>query len=697
MSSFKDRLPHAWDAFLSRFGRPTAIQQSALEPLLAGKNCLLNSATAGGKTEAAFAPLVERLKRSGSPSGLSILVIAPTRALTADLQRRLAGPLERAALRLAVKTGDTPDPFAKFIPEILITTPESFDSLLANRPRSLVGVTTVVLDEIHALDNTPRGDHLRILLNRLRRLKRYAFEKGDAASPTIQYCAMSATVDAPETLARRYFPDPTIVSVPGNRSLTAEFELFDGELSLRALFSVARLTERRKFLIFCRTRAESERWATTFAEGTPFGGKVFVHHGSLAAHERRRVEAEFLNASAAVCFATNTLELGIDIGDVDCVALIGPPDSLASFLQRIGRGNRRTDRTEVVCFSSSDFEEAVFLVYVRAAVEGRVSVGTDAGSAPEYWFRPSIVVQQLFSYVKQTPKCEVPVEVGYELFVETDGRPLLPRPEYEDIVDGLVQRDFFQIGPGKTLRPAEAWHRLHEERRLHSNIEGKLDNPIEVRDGMTGRKLGDISYRVKVGDTFTLAGKRVVATETSGRRVTVKPAPPGGGGTVFSGSRGTRLSPAVVAAVVVELGLPACDSNALNALHLAEPDEDGGETEKTILYHHSGEADGLVLGALLAEATGLELVAVTDFECIFAGTLPETELRITPAQVERTVTRLQARLNRRYEFGSFHSFLPNTIRTRALFNGFGVERFVRTFLGKPVRFPNDDTEPERAF
>lgn len=683
MTSFPDRLPHTWDAFLSRFGGPTEVQRVALEPLLAGKNCLLSCATAGGKTEAAFAPLVERLKRRGKSSGLAVIAVVPTRALAADLNRRLAGPLERSALRLAVKTADSPDSFSKTRPDILVTTPESLDSLLANRPRALVGLRAVVLDEIHALDNTPRGDQLRILLNRLRRLKRYAFEKGDAPDSTLQFCALSATVTAPATLAGRYFSDPVIVSVPGNRPIDAEFVSFEGESSLRALFAEAGRAGQKKMLVFCRTRAETEKWAAKFSEGTPFGEKVFVHHGSLAAAERRRVESEFLLSTAAVCFATSTLELGIDIGDVDSVVLIGPPDSLASFLQRIGRGNRRTNRTDVVCFSGSDFEEAVFSVYVRTASAGRVSIGPDSSS--EYWFRPSVVVQQLCSYLKQSPIREIAIDTAHELFIETDGRPLIPRSEFEEIVDGLIRRDIVQSGTGKSLFPAEGWQKLDDERRLYSNLEGALENPVEVRDGVTGRKLGEVSFRVNPGEVFNFAGKRVVATEATARRITVKPAPSGAPNPMSFGGRGTRLSRDLVAAVAEELGLPVRRPDSLLADRRVEADENGMEVEKTILYHHSGESDGLVLGEILAESAGVELVGVTDFECVFGGNLSEGEIRVARPHVERILTRLRVRLSRRYDFGSFQTFLPDSVKLRALFTGFGVGRFVAAFDGKKIR------------
>ena len=136
-SQIKDRLPPTWDAFFAGFGRFTEIQELAIEPLLEGKNCILVSATASGKTEAALAPLLEHYKQRPQPAlqGPALLYIVPTRALARDLERRLWRPLERLAVRMQVKTGDEPRLHPARPPQLLITTPESFDSLLANSIR----------------------------------------------------------------------------------------------------------------------------------------------------------------------------------------------------------------------------------------------------------------------------------------------------------------------------------------------------------------------------------------------------------------------------------------------------------------------------------------------------------------------------------------------------------------------------------
>src|SRR5215210_1481808 len=239
-------------ALLARFGHLTEVQARALAPLLAGRNCVLSAPTASGKTEAALAPMLERDLRQRSKENsrrtvkhtkttrLRVLYVVPTRALSRDMARRLDGPLRKLAISMAVKTGDEPALNWLRPPEFLITTPESLDSLLANRPRLLCDVRAVVLDELHLYDDTPRGDQLRILLNRLRRIRTYACSRGDAATDEVQFCALSATMQDAVRLASRYFVNPVLIESEGRRSLDAELRPLTGPQSLRQLFGTLR-------------------------------------------------------------------------------------------------------------------------------------------------------------------------------------------------------------------------------------------------------------------------------------------------------------------------------------------------------------------------------------------------------------------------------------------------------------------------
>jgi ATP-dependent Lhr-like helicase len=278
--ALKGRLPRTWGAFFGRYGNFTPIQQQAIPLLLEGRNTLLSAGTASGKTEAALAPLIERhLPPNRPPSQLSVLYLLPTRALINGLLSRLTTPLNALQITLAAKTHD----FNSFHPrspsDVLLTTPESLDSLLAAEPKTLIHVRAVIVDELHAFDASVRGDQLRVLLNRLRALRAYAFSNGDAADDVIQYTALSATLAEPETSATRYFPDAYIVRSGGQRPLHQQLIPLD-EGSVSAFIDYLdtfRQQGWKKALVFCNTRAEVEFYASQLhAARSPFGKAIYV-------------------------------------------------------------------------------------------------------------------------------------------------------------------------------------------------------------------------------------------------------------------------------------------------------------------------------------------------------------------------------------------------------------------------------------
>ena len=310
----KARLPRTWSPFFARHGNFTPAQAAALPLLLAGQNVLLCAPTASGKTEAALAPLIERyLAPESQAMQLTLLYLLPTRALVNDIAGRLTAPLERLRVRLAVKTRDRDDFDPRRPASILLTTPESLDALLARRPKALTQVRGVVIDELHVFDGDVRGDQLRVLLARLRQVRTFAMQQGDASDAAVQYVALSATVAAPESAAARYFPDARVVVVPGGRSQQISLRAMAAESAeaLLALLKEFQAFGWRKALVFCNTRAEVELYATAVRRmGSPFGQQVYVHYSNLDRLRRREIEEQFAQADAAICFASSTLELG---------------------------------------------------------------------------------------------------------------------------------------------------------------------------------------------------------------------------------------------------------------------------------------------------------------------------------------------------------------------------------------------------
>ncbi|MEM4702663.1 MAG: DEAD/DEAH box helicase [Archaeoglobaceae archaeon] len=341
--------------------------------VLEGKDVVIVAPTASGKTEAVVAPLIERYLKENW-EGLAILYISPTRALVNDLYERLKEQLHECGVKLALKTGDKPYFNPKQLPNFLITTPESFDSLLCRQPLVFKKLKAVVLDEIHLIHNTFRGDQIYILLKRLSTVTETKFN----------IYALSATIASPENIGKRFLREYEVVKCEGKNEI--EFTLVN---SLEEVFEYAKKEALKKLLIFANTRKKVE---TIGYELKKLWGEknVVVHHGSLSRREREEAERFMKESPRGVCIATMTLEVGIDIGDIDAVVLAEVPWSVSSFIQRIGRGNRRTHKHRVLALFTSEEERIILEKMLAFAREGIIE---EENYSPDL----SVVVQQIFS------------------------------------------------------------------------------------------------------------------------------------------------------------------------------------------------------------------------------------------------------------------------------------------------------------
>lgn len=682
----KAKIEHTFDAFLARFGRLTLIQELALEPLLNGENCVLAAATASGKTEAALVPLLERYQRQRFKANsrkqtatIKFLYLVPTRALARDIARRIEQPLKKMAIGLAVKTGDEPALKQNRPPEFLITTPESLDSLLANRPKMLRDVRAVVLDELHLYDNTPRGDQLRILLNRLRRLRGYAFLQSDAPTAEVQFCALSATMHDPVSVAAKYFANPVLIQTGGQRTIDAELFEMNGAQSLLELFAAFKTREVKKVLAFCQKRADCEEWVNLLRGSPPFGDEVLVHHANLSAKLRRQTEENFARTGAALCFATSTLELGIDIGDVDLILLIGAPDNLGSFLQRIGRGNRRTKRTHVACFYRTPIEEALFKVFIRSAENSDHEANALLGSDNAIAFRPSVIVQQLCSYLKQTTYSELDPEHAYGLFSTPTGEPLVEKNQYDRIVEHLIEKEYFRpaMHGGKQLQAGKVWEKLYEERTLYSNMSGTNESAAVI-DDLTGRLVGYLDSKMPAGSRFLLGGHARRVTSTKGRKVLTR---------AETNSENVRKpyqkwnwrvkSAALTKALASELGFPVADETGVLPLVSVQTEND--PEKRTLLFHNAGEVYGKALSELLETERNLPFVEHNEFFVEIIGGFSEIDLKFTDEEVHRFLYHRWKSFESAFDLGRFQIDLPPDLRRQNVTNAFNPTEFISAF------------------
>ena len=299
------------------------LQEESIVPVVEGRHALLGAPTAGGKTEAALFPLLSRMVDQHWP-GLSVLYVCPLRALLNNLYPRVQGYCDLLGHRAAIWHGDIGDAERKRViaepPDVLLTTPESIEAMLMSRrvesERLFGGVQAIVVDEIHAFAGDDRGWHLLAILARLDAL----------AGREIQRVGLTATVGNPDWLLDWLVcggageREVVLVSADGGSELdlTADWVASDDN----AAKVIASLHHGEKRLVFADSRARVESIAAALrAHGTT----VFVSHSSLSRDDRFQAERAFSETRDCVIVATSTLELGIDVGDLDRVIQIGAP------------------------------------------------------------------------------------------------------------------------------------------------------------------------------------------------------------------------------------------------------------------------------------------------------------------------------------------------------------------------------------
>jgi len=394
--------------FAGRFPHPTGIQALAWPRIAAGEHVLVTAPTGTGKTLTGFLwPLDRLLSGAWEGGGLRVLYVSPLKALNADIERNLREPLagleaafraagqEPPAVRVGVRSGDSTAAERERIrrrpPEILITTPESLNLLLLSKsaPRIFEGLRLLILDEIHAVVGSKRGTHL---VTAVERLTRHAGE--------FQRVAISATVRPLETVAR-FVGGHELVRRGGSEArfrpreigIVRAEEAKRYELRVRALAEpelpvdrapdaddawrrladdlAERIREARSTIVFTNSRRTAEKM-TRFVNEAARAELAWSHHGSLARDLRTAVERRLKAGELPAIVATSSLELGIDVGELDRVVLLQTPRSLASTAQRIGRAGHRAGEVSRALFYPThprDFLDAAVAVAAVSAGE----------------------------------------------------------------------------------------------------------------------------------------------------------------------------------------------------------------------------------------------------------------------------------------------------------------------------------------
>lgn len=355
------------------------LQEAAVAPVRIGEDCVLLAPTAGGKTEAAMFPLLSEMTSNGW-SGTSVLYVTPLRALLNNLLPRLESYTAWVGRSTALWHGDVgPSERRRILadrPDVLLSTPESIEAMLVSRTvdhtRFFSGLQAVVLDELHSFAGSDRGWHLLAVLERVERV----------IGRKLQRVGLSATIGNPQAVGGwmqgstsgrgpMRVVEGTAAGAPPESDVTLDYV---GNME-NAATVISRIHRGEKRLVFLESRRRAEELAFLLRERDV---QTYVSHSSLSVDERRRSEQAFAESQDTVIVATSTLELGIDIGDLDRVIQIDAPRTVSSFLQRLGRTGRRPGGTRNALFLATNLDglldaSALLLLWRRGFVEDVVA------------------------------------------------------------------------------------------------------------------------------------------------------------------------------------------------------------------------------------------------------------------------------------------------------------------------------------
>ena len=560
-----DLLPAQFaDWFASRGWAPRPHQLAMVERARAGRDALLIAPTGGGKTLAGFLPsLIDLATRppANTPRGLHTLYISPLKALAVDVERNLSAPIREIGLPIVAesRTGDTGVSRRQRqrvkAPDILLTTPEQLALFCAweGARAYFEDLSCIILDEIHTLHSTKRGDLLALDLARLQTF-----------APRLRRVGLSATVDDPDVIRRWLSPaggeeaEPEaridLVRGPGGAAPIVDVLLSEGRVpwaghtAQHAMADVYEaIRKARTALVFVNTRFQAEFAFQELWKLNDDGLPIALHHGSLAAEQRRKVEAAMARGELRAVVCTSTLDLGIDWGDVDLVIQLASPKGASRMVQRIGRANHRMDEPSRALFVPANRFEMLECQAAREAIaENRFD-----GDPPRVGAL-DILAQHVMGCACSEPFDALSL---YEEIRTAGPYRALAWEDFEQVVD------FVSTG-GYALRTYDRFRRIVKGQDglwRARNADAKLRHRLNVgailspavlsvriagRGGRAGRKIGEVEEgyleALDPGDTFVFAGQVWRLMGVTALDVLVSPAPatdpkmPSWGGSKFA-------------------------------------------------------------------------------------------------------------------------------------------------------------------
>jgi ATP-dependent Lhr-like helicase len=642
--------------FIERFGEPTPPQAAGWDAIAGGRDTLIAAPTGSGKTLAAFLWAINGLIDSATSGRLAeetaVVYVSPLKALGNDIEKNLREPLadiRRLAasgveappeIRVAVRSGDTPaverGRMVRRPPHILITTPESlFILLTAERSRAFLSTArTVIVDEIHAVAGDKRGSHLALSLERLdalcgRRCQRVGLSATQRPIEEIAQLLVGAgRVDSAGA------PDCAVVDMGHRRPWDLAVEVPSqplGPVASHALWTelydrIAGLARaHRTTLVFAHTRRQVERVAYHLSERLG-KDRVAPHHGSLARHLRLDAEQRLKTGALSVVVASASLELGIDVGDIDLVCHLGAPRSVSSLLQRIGRSGHwlgSTPKGIIFPLTRDDLVQSAAAVRaVRAGVLDRVIVPSNP---------LDILAQHI---VAITAAGEIAESDLWALVRRAYPFRALPRREFDHVVEILSEGIATSRGRQSAYVHRDRVHGVLRGRRgarLAAITSGgaipdvaDYEVVVEPTGTVVGKVNEDFAIESQAGDVFLLgnASWRIRRIESGRLRVEdAHGAPPSVPFWMGEGPGRTAELSSAVSALREQVAAMLDDRDAAVAWLAAEAGLDRAGAEQVVAYlGETRAALGLVPGqqAVVAErffdeAGGMQLVIHAPF------------------------------------------------------------------------------------
>lgn len=509
----------AW--FAKTFGSPTKVQEEVWPAIAGGSPVLVSAPTGTGKTLSAFLVFIDqlhRLAREGElQNELYVIYVSPLKSLAADIRENLRRPLDgiereegQREIEVAVRTGDTPQKdrqrMVRRPPHILIITPESLYLMLTSKTGRAVLQTAraVIIDELHALIDTKRGAHLMLSVARLDSL----------CGRNLQRIGLSATIEPLELSARYLSPDPVIICAPDMKkqieiqvvgTMPADGRRKDPVWEELGMAVYRQCLECKSVIAFSEGRRYAEKLAYYV---NLLGGDGFarVHHGSLSKEQRFEAETSLRDGDLRLLCATSSMELGIDVGDVEQVLQIGCPRTISSTMQRLGRAGHNPGRTSYMYMYPRTAMESV---YCGMTAELSRQGGVEHTKPPRMCL--DILAQHLVSMAAAR---EYEVEEVMEILKRTDTFREVTLEDVKGVLRMLAGD--YEHSREIPVRPRILYDRIHERvsgdaysRMLATSAGGTIpDKGLYTAKTEDGVKLGELDeefvYESQIGDKFML-------------------------------------------------------------------------------------------------------------------------------------------------------------------------------------------------